>query len=73
MRETTFTQGQKCQDRFFVRLASTHVQSCAKMVDATFIGAFSLTNQIGELDGFYQMFSPQTNIWVQDKQPKLTF
>ena len=37
-----------------------------KMVGVTSVGPFSLTNQIGERDRFYQMFSPKTNFCVRD-------
>ena len=36
------------------------------MVGVTSVGPFSLTNQIGERDRFYQMFSPKTNFCVRD-------
>ena len=39
-------------------------ENLRKKADATRIRPSSLTNQIGERDQFYQMFTPKTNIWV---------
>ena len=54
IQETTFTEGKKCQDRFFVSLSlrecKADLKSCVKMVDATCVIPFPLTNQIGECD-----------------------
>ena len=47
-----------------MHIESKDLKSCAKKADATRIRPSSLTNQIGECDQFYQMFSPKTNIWV---------
>ena len=63
MQETTLTEEQNCQDKYFVRHASTHVQSKGESgLHDLHVGLFSLTNQIRECDQFYQMFAQNTHL-----------
>lgn len=48
------------QDVFFGMIAPTRVQILAKIVTRLYRAIFQLTNQVGERDRFYQMFSLKT-------------
>ena len=57
IQQTTFTEGQKCQDGLvYVCAKQRSEKSCAR--------AISLANQIEERDPFYLMFLRRQNIWV---------